>query len=470
MDITRFLTRRNLIVAALVLILGLVTYLILTTPRYVAFTLHTTPYTTSNLSAIHGDSILSYSGMSFIRQDIKGEASPAVLNSGLRLPTIEKLFWGGNKGALITFTDGGYIDSVLEQELTSRGKEWDEDTRHYLWYLDFKTSKLSLVSEFPLMSENVAYDQSSGNLYYVRGNGYLPDSDVPNSVPLIAFSTTTLQETTLINTQSIKIGSVSLCENNLPCYSVNEDDGEVLYVVESGQKERVISEDFDKLIPTGDPWVLFGLRHAVLDDRVSEDEILKASVFRIDLKTSKIQDTTGVVGATNTLLANTATDDKFYVMQPTPGNSGDVPYLTGGKTVLGHYKVKEAVFKNSSKDEASSGSIIEPISRNGSGATMFHDVEGTVYLITPGSYSYGSKYLDSSKVEDAIKTCFDQYTKEHDYTDDLKQFRIGIDYGTNFRQSIRNFAECVNKTDTNVLTGYTFIFIGLDSSGRYVTD
>lgn len=473
MNNTQLIRPRTIIVAVVIVIVIVVTYLILSTPAYRSFSFHATPFSASSYSAIQGDAVYSYSGMSFYKQDIQSGKDITVLNNGLRLPTIQKLYWGGDSGALLTFSDGGYIGSIVEQELSARNLEWNEDTDAYLWYLDFETSKLSLVSTFSPISEHVYYSAKTQSFYYVRDNGYLPESDALNGTPLATYSVESLRETVLYDEPSnISTRFVGICPNEEICFTQVGDEGEALYTLRASKKVRLTTETFDTIIPTGNPAVFIGTKHDdVSEEATGEDGILAATSYYIDLASKKTYKTGAVLKATKSLLANTSSDDSFYIVEPSPGSTGDVKYFTGGKNILGSFKAKQATFKDSEASEQTSRSIVGPISQNSNGLTMFSDVNGATYLVTPEGYSFDIRAQDKNEVTQALKVCFDRYVKDYDYSDELKQFKIGVTYDQSFQQTIKNFALCTSKTNPSSIVGYSFVFIGLSTSdGRYVTD
>lgn len=466
---------RNVIAGVVVVIVCIVIFLIMTTPNYKNFKLVKTPFSTGSFSAIRGDSVYSYSGISFYKQNVHSADAVTVLESGLRLPTVSQLFWGGDNGVLLTFTSGGYIGSALDKELSSRNLSWDNETKDYLWYLDFKTSKLQLVSQYSLVSQTAHYSTSTESFYFVRNNGYLPDSDAPDGLPLISYSTKTHTETELLhNVGSASVQYVGPCktEDDI-CFSIKEGDTEVLYLARSAKKEKLINDAFNVLSPTDNPAVYIGIRYDEISKNNDNDgAILQATPYYISLDTGVTTKTNVKVGATESILANSVGSDDFYLMEPTSlYSSAGLSYVVGGKDLLGSLKTKRQSMSTQPNAEQTSNSIVGPISRSTDGISMFGDIEDNMYLVVPKDFTYSIKQQDDSAIEQKLKPCLKKYTTHHDYTTELKQFKISISYDENFQQRIKDFASCIDKTDPAAYTGHEFVIVGVEpTSGRFVTD
>lgn len=466
---------RNIILGGIVIVLGIIVYLVLTTPSYKSFSLYKTPFSVSSFSMVKGNALYSYSGLSFYKQAISSGDSVTVLNSGVRLPVIENLYWAGDNGALLTFTDGGYIGSALERELMSRQLEWNNDSKEYLWYLDFKTSKLMLVSEYPLISESVYYSDASESIYYARQNGFIPESDIPNGLPLIAYSTKNLTETTVLeNLGTEAVEFIGPCETiDTICFSIQNPDGASLYKVgKDGKQTKVLNDTFDSINPTSSPTIFIGVQYDDVSENEGVGEVLQATVYHIDLATKKTTKTDTKIGSTRSILSNIGEGDSFYLYEPTSQtDKSGLTYVAGSKNLLGTTKTRLQVLGKSAELKQTSSSIVTPISITANGLSLFGDIDGSMFLIAPEKFNYQVVESSSTDVEKNIEPCLKKYTKSYDYTDELKQFKIGIIYDDTFTQRIKSFSTCVDQVYPAAYSGYYFVIVGLSSTdGRFVTD
>lgn len=458
------------VVAGLVFTISLI---ILLTPLYGSFSIHKTPFRNTMLATIQGDHIYGYSGASFYKADIDTQNEVTILSSGLRLPTIESSHWIGDEGIVLTFTDGGVIRSAVEEALTARGERWGDITRSYAWFLDFKTNQLHLVNQYGIIGDSVSYSNERQGFYYVGYSDTISEEEQEDAAPLQLFS---LQDkTSQIIEKDIaapfSLSYISKCPENsryIVCTIESEDDKYAIYGIGNGIKTKLTDQEFSAIFSTANPSIYIGTINESSPETSQEDDELAAVPYRIDIDSIQTTKLNTTVNASRSLLANTAARDTLYVFEPAVGDDTDeIEYLSGAKNLLGYYRsqIKAA------KTESESKSILGPYSRGSGGQSIYHDVEGNTYLITPSSQSYSPETLPEDQVETQLTECFRRHTKGYKYTPELKQFKINIAYDSNFKKSIVDFSECAIEVSPMTMYGYSYLFLGISvTDGRFVTD
>lgn len=473
MDIATFLTRKRVVIAIVFGLLVTIVLIILFTPLYGSFSVHKTPYRSNMLATVQGEYIYGYSGAAFYKTNIKNSEDVTVLNSGLRLPTIETSHWVGDQGILLSFTDGGVTKSLIEEALAARGERWNDETMNYVWYLNFKTNQLSLVNRFGIAGDSVVYSAQKQGVYYVGYSDVLLEEEQEENAPLQFFSTTNytseIVEKNVASPISLSyLGDCPKDSGYIVCIIETKDDKYVVNGIGEGKKTKLIDKSFDNITPTANPSIYIGTVNHVISSSHQEDEELAADLYRIDIENNSVSKLNTPISASRSILANTTVNDQFYVFEPSVGDdTNEVAYISGSKNLLGFYRTKP----QAATTDSESKSIIGPFSRTANGESMFHDVEGNTYLITPSGQDYKPTTLSEQEMKSKLFNCFNTYTKGYLYTAELKQFKINIQYDASFNKNIADFSKCAIDASPKTSVGYSFIFLGVSpSSGKFVTD
>ena len=470
MDYTQLLTRRNIIFLSLVLIIGIIAWIAVTVAPFKSIEIHQTPFKSNEFTALQNGKLYSYNGTAFYKTNPENKDEVAVLNTGMRLPLVKSLHWAGDEGAFMTFDDGSYISSLVEQQLTARGQEWDDTTRAYVWYVDFKASTLRLVSEEGLVDDVVYYSKKNGGAYYI-GYGNADENGGLLPKRLLFYSTSTHTSNTVSENISYDIVKhVGSClDSKTICLVALGESGEVIRKVSSNKVEVITKGTFDFITPTASPDVFIGTRNINKD---SDGEVLQADTYYINVRDNKSSKVDATVNASDSVLANTVSDNAFYIFEPTPlGDRVDTKYISVAKNIFGAYRTTQKTLDRASSDASPSRSLVGPLSYSENGLAVFNDIDGSTFLITPSDYSYQEPGLSSSEADESLKNCFDRHTNYHEYSDELKQFKVGINYDTDFQGKIKTFSNCAAKESAKAFVGHSFVFIGISPfDGRFVTD
>lgn len=445
----------------------------LITPAYTKVSAYKTPFQDSTHSAISGDSIYSYSGMSFYKTNLKNPSKLTVLSSGLRLPTVERAYWGNDEGVLLTFTDGGYNGSVVEKILSANGKVFDETTQKYLWYLNFKTGALNIISESGIQDGAVYYASVDNLFYYVEEAGLLPESDIPIEASLFRFNPSSMQKGRIAGVGvNNPVTAVTGCgENATICLVMSQEGREnVLQISSDGKAEYVTTEPFDSIILTGSNLFL-GIKKHPAGFSHTDDVVLRGDIYGINPGDKTIRDLGNEVSMSSAIIANATDPDSFYIFDPN-ALEGDKPsYLSAKKNAFGQLRLGRKTVETPHDKSLQLQTTIPPVSRNSEGYVMFYDVDGYALLLTNNNTDYKSSQKDAGSVQTELESCLNRYATDYLYSDELKQFKLDIVYDDSFASKIKGFSDCVNTEAPLSLIGYTFVFVGVSPvDGRYVTD
>ncbi|MEO5499624.1 MAG: hypothetical protein ABIR46_03935, partial [Candidatus Saccharimonadales bacterium] len=397
----------------------------------------------------------------------------SVLSSGLRLPKIKTSHWVGDQGILLTFADGGVIKSAVEDALAVRGERWNDETMNYVWYLNFKTNQLNLVNRFGIAGNSVSYSDQKQGVYYVGYSDVLSEEEQEENAPLQFFSTTSSTSKVVAKNVASPNSLIYLrdcpeASNASVCIVETKEDKYVISSVDENKKTKLTDRSFDNITPTANPSIFIGTINHTTSNSNQEDEELAADLYHIDIENNKVSKLNTSISASRSILANTVTNDKFYIFEPSVGDdTNDMAYVSGAKNLLGFYRTKT----QAAKTDSESKSILGPFSRTVNGESMFHDVEGNTYLITPSGQDYEPVTLTEQEMKSKLFNCFNTYTKGYLYTPELKQFKINIQYDNSFNKNIADFSKCSIEASPKTSVGYSFVFLGVSpSSGKFVTD
>lgn len=459
-----------------VLLVGLALAIFLLTPPYKGYSVHKTPYLSSNFATIQGKNIYGYNGLSFYKSAIDDSSNITTLSSGFHLPVPKTVYWAGDDGAVLTFTDQGVSGSLLEAKLGSQGREVDEQTLEYVWYFNFSDHTLTLVDEFGFASPAFYYSPTKHGFYYIKYGKPVSESHGFENAALSFYSTKSLTSQTVSEVVGNEEATTYIgpCKDTETVCMIKDLNGKYsLYSVENG-KQNKIGKTYDHIVATASPMLFVGSLHETpRSSENAEDELLKANYYVINPSTGKQTVVSSGRVANNSFVANTSGDGFFYIFETTAQNPDDeVSLLSGAKNVLNTPKTKQVTFTNDTKQAGVSTSlaVLGPVSSNDAGFMLFRDVDAT-YLIAPQGYDYKSPKPSSQKTESLLKDCFGKYTKYHDFTEELGQFKVGVAYDDNYRKNIEAFSSCVATSSPQSQVGYDFIFVGLNPiDGRFVTN
>ena len=454
--------------------LGLIAFIL--SPQYKGFSIHKTPYLGTGFTAIQGQSIYDYNGLSFYKSPLNDPTKITTLSSGFQLPLPSTVYWAGDEGAVLTFTDQGATGSLLESELQSRGLELDNRTMEFVWYFDFSSRSLRLVDEFGFASPAYYYSPEKQGFYYIKRGKPVTESHGFENAALTFYSLKSFNAETASPSAGDEeaVTYIGACRDGTSVCLIKDIKGkQSLYAIEDTRQIK-IGESYDHLTPTSSSVIFVGSIYDTPESSEdAEDELLRSSYYVLDSTTGKQSRVIDDVVANSSFIANTNDDESFYIFEPTPESSdNEISFYTGAKNILGTPKAKKVKFSNDTKKSGipSSVAVFDLVTRNGSGFMIFRDVDA-VYLVTPQDYKYVSLKQSPQTLEASLQPCFSKYTQYHDFTEELNQLKVGITFDDNYRKNIEAFSSCVADSSPRSQVGHDFVFVGLSPiDGRFVTN
>lgn len=465
--------KTKIVVGAILSILFLVGYLILTTPIYKQFSTHATPFRSTSYSQVVGDSIYSYNGMQFYKTALVKPYETLVLSSGVKLPNIEQLYWGDDQGVLLKFTDGGYIGSILEKKLTSSGMILDNITRNYIWYYHFADQSLSMVDTNGYKGFRADYDKEKRQFYFTAHSKEMSDFDDTSTIVLRSFSPALHSTTTLLQNAGAGIESVVPCQGiGSVCMIMRAGQSQKLVALKNNTTEVIIKPSFNQIIPTANPSVFLGIKNHAIKPGSEEDVFLEGDVYYVNISTNYSKKTGGAVNVSGAYLANTAPDNSFYIADPS-SSSDDEPlhFFTGAKNIVGTFLLKDVSLRTDKNISRATQSISGPISFNQSGVTGYYSTDDHLHLITPSTAEYNLTKLPFENAQKTVELCADKYAVSYNFSKDIAQFKLNVLFNKDYDKNIHDFSACIYSSGNQFPYGYEFVFTGVDPvNGRYVTD
>lgn len=443
-------------------------------PKYGSLSLHETPFKENSHVALINDRIYGYSGAAFYSVSPSDQSDLKILASGMRLPAIKKLFWAGNKGALVVFDTVQTDDSLLEKELASRGLYINETTSEYVWYIDFTSKKLSLASTSPI-SSNVAFYSQEKNAFYFTTYGPDGNFELETEVapPLRLFDISSGKVALVIDDIGHDaVHYVGACTRGVVCLIQDKGDGkQSLWAVE-GSTKKLITNTYNQVLPTNNPSIYIGEKtEPLVQNEESEDFQLQAELFLINLESNKTVSLGTKVNVGANISVNVPGDGKKTTVLDDSllARDGASVYTQTAPDLFGNPKSRQEAYRL--KDGKLSENIIKTVSNTTSDTQLVAGSENNIYLLGPSSYKFTLKSFDEKTLSEAIKPCLNKYTKYHKYTSEISQMMVGVVFDDNFQKNIAGFSTCISNTNKQAFLGQTYTFVGLSPiDGRFVTN
>lgn len=470
MDPSAIKKLRLIAIITLVVIFGawLVSWLV--SPKFDPLTFTKLPLSNNSLTTIQDDGRLyTYNGASFYSYSPSDPDDIKVLLTGMRLPSIDQLYWAGDKGALAVFGDGQSNSSEVEAQLTKQDLRYGNNAKKFVWYVDFQSREISIVSREKIAAETAYYDASANGFYFSRfGPGTL-EGDVP-TFPLSFYDIGKKQTSNVMdNIQNNGVLSyIGNCGDKV-CVIQKSDDKQVLWSVENGSK-KTLSDDYNSLYATNKPGVFVGGKtQQPSGNEANEDEFLQDDAFLVDVTNNSAKSLGFSYSPGGGITAYLSKDNKLSIIDTSLLDEKNQPMYVGVTTdIFGNQKTK-AMGIQSGDGNSLNSHIDTNTQTNSSGSSIQRDADGYPVLFSPQPAKYFEIY-NSNQLTNALKPCLGK-TKSNSYSEDLQTLTVGINYDDKFKQNVESFMNCIRDTDKKALLGQNYIFIGQDpATGRFETN
>lgn len=438
------------------------------------YKLHATDLeSTRNFNTIQADDMYGYNGMAFYKVNLKDGSNLIVLRSGLKLPQPSNIIWAGPTGAFMTFS-GSFSGSQLTKTI---GYLVDESERQYVWYLDFATGSLKLVSKTPMVGNTAYYSSTDKGFYYVTR----PSATASNSaVPLLFYSIGSDQNIQIVEDLAIDtLQEFTECANNEKVCFIgqekstggnDEHQDDKLFSISSSNKKSMLLESEGRLFDTNNPDLYISI------SQTTNNSANIAAQARLHNLSDKSVKDLGFEGSLQLSLSATVTpDSNFFTF------SNEYVTEKNGKQDGSSYRAgvipqegagKSELFKLTRIDEQPfiSG-ITNAISNRDGTYTIVTSTEDKQFLFSKEQSVPEFTAQDRQTVEAAVKSCLASGALNYQYFDTGRQFRIELTYDENFNRNIGQVSNCLIQKGGSVIIGYNYSFVGVDpTNGRLSTD
>lgn len=429
-------------------------------------------------SYLDGSKILAYNGLTFYKVDLASENKISTLSGGQKLPTPEAIFWAGEKGALMTFKSS-FTYTLVEEELKKVGKKVDLETRNYVWYFDFASSKLSLVSERNIYSKVAAFSKKD-NGFYLATEGSKGDS---KNTPILFYDLSTAK-TVVEETGYGEVLRMFVCKEEGGVCIVSRDKNSlgkqvVQRIDRNGQKNTVYEVD-GQVFGSSNPNYLLVAKTPPDDIEKKKNERDEGGVFQgaatlVNLSTSK---ETGLNFETegSSLIGNIPSEGNFYVidtMLASTKGKKDIETATYTSGRINDKSIKIGVNNLLAADSSNwVEGVINVPSYGENGLTLLVDYNGFSIVVSPDK---GISPIPLSKTEDIKKlvgNCIKSSgLSDYQFFEDSKTFRILAIESPAWRQQINSFTDCINSSGDSAMYGYNYQISLRDArNGRLISD
>lgn len=123
---------------------------------------------TQNFSYIKNQNLYHYNGVAFMQTNLQNSET-TLLFSSPQLPNPNAIHWLDDQGVIISF-DGSFVGSSIEKLLLDKDLTINSITETYVWFINFKTGRISLVNEAIGGVGQIAFDKKLNNAYFVPRN------------------------------------------------------------------------------------------------------------------------------------------------------------------------------------------------------------------------------------------------------------------------------------------------------------
>lgn len=452
----------------------------LVSPKFESYTIQKTPFRTDSFVTLRGNELYAYSGNSFYKVSLDKNNFVNTLSRGARLPAIRSLDWVGDDGALLVFDDAQSDASILEESLAEKDLTINSVTIDFVWYFRFSDNTLHLVTENPLAT-NVYYAADEAKLFFsgidttIQTEAGSKHDDPPH--PLWSFDTKKLTTKRVIDDIGVRpVIYIGPCSKGSVCAIQEKDtDNQVLWTVDHNKKKKIL--EYNTITPTNDPNIFIGeksqpFENSATIDESGEDGELQMDTYIANLSADSERKTGITVNYGADIAATIERDNETLTFTDTSFAQRNHPiYLSITPDIFGAFKSRQTLFTSPDKKEVFSEGISHRIVVNRDGTSLLADPKGNVYIMSKDTSTHVPEQYNKEQLNAAIKKCLDKYTEYHQYAASINTMTAGVLYDDKFRERIRDFSDCIEKTDKNAFVAQNYIFHGVSPiDGRLVTN
>jgi len=402
--------------------------------------LYQLPLSIDNHANIINNQLYSYNGIVFTKTDLESKRV-TILLEGIRLPAVSGIWWADDHGVLVKFNSSFYNTEVFDQILDNYEIIEADSIINYLWYVDFSSGLIKLVSDSPLIDRSPYYDRGSGQIFY---SVLTSSADESKS---LTYSLDIKSKDIRVASSRFPLVSVAHsidCENYINCLIGKTDTREGLSIFGfTGESYTLIMKD-DQAInisPTNNN----NIYYATYDNNrdIKEEYTDKTSnMFEVEIWdiSSKTKKGTGLKISDASNLVSIYEDGLYALYYPSIDNKSTT-LVERANSLLG---IKSNIRK---------GRFDEPISGlvsydKQSGSILLYQTSGKLAILSKDTY----ESIVSGSFDDKLKKASDcaeendtiAFTDQDDYSN-IINISIPFNEGSLSDEVYRNISNCISK-------------------------
>lgn len=457
----------------LLLVLTVFIYYIFTRVSFKKYQITTTFIPSSQPAHITNDYVYGYNGAFFYKKSLEKNGDTTILMKSMKFPKVETLVWAGDDGVAVLFSNNGIVGSAIEEESRAQDLQLYNNNNRYLWYIDFKTEKISLLSTDSIEKEKVAYSSKSKSIYFARTSTREGDT-VSNMPTTISRFSTAAHTTEIVKSfqNTYHLSSLFECGDYEICWTKYDEKSTVFGLNKSTEK-AVASSNLRFIKNSDTQQYIYSVSPVTTKVSLNDSDFAQnIHIVQHELNnnsTSTID--TVLISSPLLYIVNDDGGDSFYILGANIPSRSSVSYIAVGKSLLGKHKTNQVKFINSPSN-IDSAPIVQSSNKKGMSLIAIGD-SPTYYITHPNNVQVSLS--PSSPTKNEVTTLYSKCSSKGaggvDYNPDSRDIKLSVVYDENFAQNTKNAIQCIAASSIERALQYNFSFVGTDpANGRYVTD
>lgn len=416
--------------------------------------------------------LYAYNGLSFHKTNIY-TSDITVLNSGLKLPSVETIIWANDNGALMTFDESFWLSEPQSVMLDSGRDILDSSYKDYTWYLDFETSKLSPVHTEKILPNIGFYSPSRNSIIFAAMTNGSQD------VSLLSYSPSS-EKTEAINERLdvFNIRDISDCGENSSSICLlartreNPDSTSVIEVNSIGV-ERIALSSRGRVFETNrmNHYVVFEKIDFDVGDSgfnfVNNSDTAESEANVVNISDGTVLETNYSTNSNNVIVHYVQDEGVIFFDDSVIAEDGVFSYFYG---VVEDGNVSVAKMNINTNNKLNDIVTIRTVDESNSILGILPDNTPLLLHQTTQNIKLPEPTEEITAREVVLK-CLSEESSSLDYDGNNRTFRIFFIENNDFSDNVNRFSSCLLEEDKSIIFGFNFYFGARDSvSGRITTD
>lgn len=461
-------------------VLCLIIYSVLGRKDYLQAHIQTTTLSQAeNFAVMSQNTLYAYNGLAFYSQNVEsGEIK--VLSTGQKLPAPKRVYWAGDKGALITF-DHSFLATSIYAKLQSEGLNPTEHGANTLWYMDFSTGELTLVEKTLPEEGLVTYQSQHDGFYYIINSAESDQEQLPYSPELRFFKIDTRSTAKIATIHLDAISNIQSCDPAKTTSDIciignmkNTDGLQRIYSINQFGSMAELYNPNGRIFTTniGGKYIVAPLAEA--DKKTTTTDEVETDYAKTPAKlydtSTKRESALGFDIETNNVSAHFVDASSFFVFGASDSNNVFQSYYSGVIDESGKASTKSLRLKDETGTPFQQTIIGTKTSGPGSIAlTLLDDGSNAFFIPTDDQVKVSPADMDTA--ESTVKNCSEQSGGTYEFFEDDNLFKIYLPENSTLSASIENISDCLVESEGGIVASFNF-YISTTSpvNGRITSD